>query len=110
MKTLTLVPLGSVWINPEEIAAIATDYFDTDRTVITLRSNQVSVVLKDITADEVVERLQKHFGPSYDIPQEVAGAVEIAQLLAPHYPNYAPTTVASAVEQLVETLTKNPAP
>lgn len=110
MKTLTLVPFGGAWINPEEIAAIAPDSYNPSRTVITLRSNQISVVLKDVTADEVVERLQKHFGPSYDMPPETAAAVEIAQLLAPYYPTYAPTTVASAVEQLVATLTKTPTP
>lgn len=61
MNQLTLVPLNNTWINPEEIAAISPDSFAPSRAVITLRGNQIAVLINGMTADEVIERLQKHF-------------------------------------------------
>lgn len=64
MNTLTLVPINDVWINPEEIAAISPDWHIQKRAVITLKNNQIAVIIKDMTVDEVVQRLQKHFNPA----------------------------------------------
>lgn len=59
MKTLTLVPLNNTYVNPGEIAAIGPDSFNSSRTVITLRGNQIAVVI-NWTVDEVIERLKSH--------------------------------------------------
>ena len=103
MKMLTLVPLDSIYINPEEIAAISPDSYDSNQTVITLRGNQCAILIKWPIFD-VIGRLQKHFLAPCEFPPEIDKAVGIAQALAPYFDGYAPTTMANAVESLVKTI------
>lgn len=108
MKTLVLVPLDSTYVNPEEIAAISPDAYDSNQTVVTLRGNQCAILVKwPIT--EVIERLQKHFLPPYELSPEIDKAVGIVQDLAPYFDGYAPTTLAAAVNSLVQTIQSNKA-
>lgn len=71
MKTLTLVPLNNTLVNPEEIAAIS---FGQSNAVITFKSNQTAVVIRDMTAAQVIERLQKHI-------RLAAGIEDVCELL-----------------------------
>lgn len=105
MKTLTLVPLNNTWVNPEEIAAISDDSFGQSNAVITLKSNQIAVVIKGMTADQVIERLQKHFEPTTAEEKLVVDAVSVLKHAAKSFPeNCDPIRLAAGIEDVCELL------
>lgn len=57
MNILTLVPIGSVWVNPEEIAAISDDRQPPVGATIKLKGNPTPVFIEGMTADEVAHKL-----------------------------------------------------
>lgn len=108
MKTLTLVPLNNTWINPEEIAAISDCSFGQRSAVITLKSNQCSITIKDMTADEVVERLQKHFEPTTAEEKLVVDAMSVLKCAAKSFPdNCDPIRLAAGIEDVAQMLEKS---
>lgn len=108
MKTLTLVPLNNTWVNPEEIAAIADDSFGQPYAVITLRNNQCSVVIKNMTADQVVERLQKHFESTTAEEKLVVDAVSCLKSAAKAFPDDCdPIRLAAGIKDVHDLLKKS---
>lgn len=108
MTTLTLVPLNNTWINPEEIAAISDDSFGQPSAVITLKSNQIAVVIRDMTADQVIERLQKHFEPTTAEEKLVVDAVSVLKHAAKSFPEDCdPIRLAAGIEDVAQMLEKS---
>lgn len=104
MTTLTLVPIANLWINPEEIAAISEDSFSKGRAVITLKSNQIAQVV-NMTADEVVARLQKHFEPTTAEDKLVLDAVSVLKYAARSFPDDVdPIRFAAGIEDVAQML------
>ena len=104
MNTLILVPIANLWINPEEIAAIQDDSFVKGRAVITLKSNQIAQVV-NMTADEVVARLQKHFEPATEEEGLVLDATNILKYAAKSFPEDCdPIRLAAGIEDVAQML------
>ncbi len=108
MNILTLVPLNNTWINPEEIAAISDDSYGQKQTIITLKSNQIAVVIRDMTADEVIQRLQKHFEPATEEEKLVVDAMNVLKHAAKSFPEGCdPIRLAAGIEDICELLKKS---
>lgn len=105
MTTLTLVPLNNTWINPEEIAAISVDSFNSSSAVIALRNNPIAVVIRDMTADQVIERLQKHFEPTTPEESLVIDAMNVLKHAANSFPDDCdPIRLAAGIEDIAQLL------
>jgi hypothetical protein len=104
MKTLTLVPIDNLWINPEEIAAISEDSYIKGRAVITLKSNQIAQIV-NISADEVIARLQKHFEPTTEEESLVVDATNVLKYAAKSFPDDVdPIRLAAGIEDVAQML------
>lgn len=107
MNTLTLVPLNNTYVNPEEIAAIGPDSFNSDRTVITLRGNQIAVVI-NWSVDQVIERLKNHFAPTTPEESAVLDATNILKYAAKSFPDDCdPIRLAAGIEDVAQMLEKS---
>jgi len=105
MNILTLVPIGGTWINPEEIAAISNDRQPPVGVIIKLKGNSLPVFIEDMTADEVVKRLQDHFTPATPEEGQVIDAMNVLKNAASDFPGFGPVQVAAGIKDVRNLLT-----
>ena len=98
MNQLILVPFGTHYVNPAQIAGIESTGSNT-ACILLVGGNKVYC---DSSVDQVIDRLKSHCQPAVKLSKDEQAPLEVLALLSDCFPSYAPTTIAAGFEKMVQ--------